>query len=88
MFLLAHTISDNSTQTIFSTISNFNSFDIEITDEWLDSKPSPTNFSQPSFQSIKTPVRDEPYLSPLHTLTLSFTIRHSPFLQVCPTFLF
>ena len=39
--------SDVSTQTNFNTISQFNNFDIDTPDEFQDSEPSPSTFSQP-----------------------------------------
>ena len=41
----------------------FNISDIETPDEFIDSEPSHTNFSQPLFQPIIPPIPDEPYPS-------------------------
>ena len=53
--------SKDSTQTVFNTIFMFNISDTETPDEFIDSKPSHTNFSQPLFQPITPPIPDEPY---------------------------
>ena len=69
--------SDDSNQTVFKTISNFNIPEVETPDEFLDSKPVPTIIFQPIFQPINpsTPVENSnstsshtdatPLLSPL-----------------------
>ena len=49
----------DSNQTVFNTISNFNNSDVEAPDEFLDSEASPTNFSQPPFQPIVSPLPNE-----------------------------
>ena len=41
--------SDYSPQTIFKINSNYNNSEVEPSDEFLDSEPSPTNFSQQTF---------------------------------------
>ena len=52
--------SDNtSTNTVFHTISQFKNCDIETPDEFADSEPNPSTFSQPPFQPIHTQVPDE-----------------------------
>ena len=57
--------SDNtSTNTVFVTISQFNNSDIETLDEFADSEPSPSTFSQPPFQPIWTQITDEPSSAP------------------------
>ena len=56
--------SDDSTQTVCSTISPFNDSDFETPDEFLDSKSSPTNFFQLGFQPRTPPTLVEPSLSP------------------------
>ena len=49
--------SDDSTQTVFNTISKFNKSDVETPDEFFDSKPSPANYfnhlSNPLFLNLK-----------------------------------
>ena len=63
-----HTESDDSTQTVFNTVSIYNNSDIETPDDFIDSEPSPTIFSQTPFQPITPFIPDEPYLSPFsHT---------------------
>ena len=51
---------DTSTYTVFHTISQFNNSDIENPDEFADSEPSPSPFSQPPFQPLHNQVPDEP----------------------------
>ena len=62
--------SDDSAQTVFNTISNFNISDFETPDEVFDSEPRPTKFSQPPFQPI-TPL---PLLSSLFLLLRALTL--------------
>ena len=45
---------------IFNTISLFNNSDIEKPDEFANSEPSPSTFSQPPFQPIHSQVKIEP----------------------------
>ena len=42
-------------KTVFNNKFNFKIFDLENPDEFVDSGPSPTNFSQPLFQPIIPP---------------------------------
>ena len=57
--------SDNtSTNTVFVTISQFNNFDIETPDEFADSEPSPSTFSQPPFLPIQTQITIERFSAP------------------------
>ena len=56
--------SDDSTKTVINTISNFNNSDRENPDEFLDSEPSPTSFSQPLFQPIASHLPDKTSPSP------------------------
>ena len=53
----------NSNPTVYNTISQFNNSDIETPDEFANSEPSPSTFSQPPFQPLHSPVKIEP-LSP------------------------
>ena len=41
--------SDASNQTVFNTNSNFNTSEVETSDEILDSEPSPPNVFEPLF---------------------------------------
>ena len=63
--------SEDSNQTVFNTISNFNSSEVETTDEFLDSEPSLTNFSQTPFQSVTptTPGKNSTFASSLTDAT-------------------
>ena len=51
---------NTSTNTVFHTISQFNNSDIETPDDFADSEPSPSTFSQPPFQPLYTQIPDEP----------------------------
>ena len=52
--------SDNtSTNAVFVTISQVKNSDIETPDEFADSEPSPSTFSQPTFQPIQTQITNE-----------------------------
>ena len=51
--------SDKPIHTFFYTLSNFNHSDVETSDGFLDSEPSPTNFSQPPFEPIVSQLPDE-----------------------------
>ena len=53
----------NSNTTVYNTISQFSNSDIEIPDEFANSEPSPSIFSQPPFQPLLSQVKTEP-LSP------------------------
>ena len=55
---------NNSTNTVFHTISQFNNSDIEIPVEFADSEPNPTTFSLPHFQPLYTETPDEPSSAP------------------------
>ena len=55
---------DNSTHTVFHTISQFNHSDFETPDEFENSEPSPYTFSQPPFRQLNTPTPDEPSSAP------------------------
>ena len=44
--------SDHLTQTVFNTVSNFNNSDVETSDEFLESEPSPSTCSQAPFQPL------------------------------------
>ena len=49
----------------YNTISQFNNSDIETPDEFANSEPSPSTFSQPPFQPIHYPVKIELLSLPL-----------------------
>ena len=68
------TDSDDSTQTVFNTISTFYNSDKETPDKFLDSKHCPTNFSQPPFQLIASqlPNKTSPFPSSYTDACLSF----------------
>ena len=53
----------NSNTTAYNNISEFDNSDIETPDEFANSEPSPSTFSQPPFQPIHSQVKIEP-LSP------------------------
>ena len=53
----------NSNTTVYNTISQFNNSDIETPDEFANSEPSPSIFSQRPFQPLHSQVKIEP-LSP------------------------
>ena len=50
---------DTSTNTVYHTISQFNNSDIETPDEFADSEPSPSTFSQPPFQPLQSQITNE-----------------------------
>ena len=54
---------DNSTHTIFHTVSQINNSDVETPDEFQNSEPSPSTFSQP-LPSTPHPTPDEPSPAP------------------------
>ena len=64
----------NSDITVFHRISQFDSSDLETPDEFANSEPSPTTFSQPHFR----PITHKPKLTP-HIL--------SHISQVTPTYI-
>ena len=64
----------SSNTTVYNTISKFNNSDIEISDEFANSEPRPSTFSQPPLQPIHSQVKIEPRSPP------------SPILIVTPTF--
>ena len=49
----------NFNTTVYNTISQFNNSDIETPDEFANSEPSPSTFSQPPFQPIHSHVKIE-----------------------------
>ena len=51
--------SDEPTQIILDTLSIFNNSDLETSDEFLDSEPSPSIFSKPPFQSLTSQLPNE-----------------------------
>ena len=61
--------SDDSTQPILYTISQFNNSDVETPDEFHDSEPNPPPFSQTPFNLLFANSPMNPPQSPLHTLT-------------------
>ena len=50
---------DDSTNTVFHTISQFNNSDIDTPGKFQNSEPSPFAFSQPPFRPLYTPTCDE-----------------------------
>ena len=68
----------NSITTLYNTISQFNNSDIETPDEFANSEPSPSQFSQPPFQTIHSQVKNEPF-SPPSSIT-NVTPIYSPYL--------
>ena len=64
----------NSITTLYNTISQFNKSDIETHDEFENSEPSPSTFSQPPFQPLNSQVKIEPLSLP------------SPISHVTPTY--
>ena len=56
--------SDDSIQTVFNTQSKFNNSYIENPDEFFNTEPSPTSFSQTPFQPIVSQTPFQPSLSP------------------------
>ena len=62
-FSLSMESDTNFNTTAYNTISQFNNSDIETPDEFANSEPSPSTFSQPPFQPIHSQVKIEP-LSP------------------------
>ena len=65
----------NSNTTVYNTISQFNNSDIETPDEFANSGPSPSTFSQPSFQPLHSQVKIEPFppLSPISHVTPTYS---------------
>ena len=55
---------DTFTHTVFHAISQFNSSDIETLDEFQNSEPSTSTFSQPPFRPLRTPTSNEPSPAP------------------------
>ena len=49
----------NSDITVFHTISKFDNSDLETPDEFADSEPSPSTFSQPPFQPIHSQTQSK-----------------------------
>ena len=54
----------NSNTTIYNTISQFNNSDTETHEEFANSQPSTSQFSQPPFQPIHSQVKIEPSSPP------------------------
>ena len=50
----------NSNTTVYNTISQFNNSDLETPNEFDNSKPSPSTFSQPPFQPLHSQIKFEP----------------------------
>ena len=50
----------NSNTTVYNTITQFNNSNIETPDEFANSEPSPSTFSQPPFQPLHSQVKIEP----------------------------
>ena len=69
----------NSNTTVYNTIPQFNNSDIKTPDEYDNSEPSPSSFSQPPFQPIHSQVKTEPisppspisYVTPTYSLLTS-----------------
>ena len=53
-----------SNTTVNNTISQFNKSDLEIPDEFDNSEPSPSTFSQPPFQLVHSQTKIEPSSTP------------------------
>ena len=58
----------NSNTTIYYTIPQFNNSDLETPDEFDNSEPSLSTFSQPPFQPLHSQIRFEPP-SPLSSIS-------------------
>ena len=54
----------NSNTTVYHTISQFNNSDMETPDKFAYSEPSPSTFSQPTFQSLHSQIKLEPPSTP------------------------
>ena len=54
----------NSNTTVYNTIFQFKNSDLETPDEFDNSEPSPSTFSQPPFQLLYSQIRFEPPSSP------------------------
>ena len=50
----------NSNKTVYNTISKVNNSDLETLDEFEISEPSPSTFSQPTFQPLHSQIKFEP----------------------------
>ena len=64
----------NLNTTVYRTISQFKNSDHETPDEFDNSEPSPSTFSQPPFQPLYSQIRFEPPTT------------HSSFSNVIPTY--
>ena len=76
--------SDDSNQTVFNAISNFNNSEVETPDEFFEFEPSPTIFSQPPIQTITPPTEPitpptEPIPPPTQPITPPVEPSLSPF---------
>ena len=71
----------NSNITMFHTISQFENSDLETSDGFDNSEPSPSTYSQTPFQSIHTQARNESHSTPSHISQLTTT--YSPFRNEC-----
>ena len=69
----------NSNTTVFNTISQFNNSDIETPDEFANSEPSPSTFSQPPFQ----PIHSQSQINSPSTISRIFQVTptYSPFIN-------
>ena len=65
----------NSDITIFNTISQFNNSDIEIPDEFENSEPNPSTFSQPTFRPIhsQSQIESPSYISHVSQITPTYS---------------
>ena len=75
---------DTSTNTVFHTFLEFNNSDIETPDEFADSKPSPSTFSQPLFQPPHDQIPDEPSSAP--SSYTDATLTYSPMTSDLPDY--
>ena len=54
----------DSNTTVYITVSQFNNSDIETPDEFANSEPSQSTFSQPTFQPLRSQLTFEPPSTP------------------------
>ena len=66
----------NSNAAVYNTISQFKNSDIETHDEFANSEPSPSTFSQPLFQPLHSQIKIEPP-SPHYSIS-NLTPTYSP----------
>ena len=65
----------NSDITVYHTISQFGNSVLETPDEFVNSEPSPSTFSQPPFQPIHSRAKSEPpsYFSHISQVTPTYS---------------